>query len=141
MIATVRSSVLRRIVTIWIWSAGLSYLATASLILWFAFDGQIIRNDPDCQPVTVSVAVYWTCNGVPFWQHYLVSALNIGLTTTVWMPVFVASAIAAPEIAPFATALVLSNLIGVPAALFVLWRSLRLLVGRVVAMLAPSPAH
>lgn len=119
---------LRRVLLIWVWSAGVSYLATAALIAWFAIDGHIIRNDPDCQPISVSIAVYWFCQHAPFWQQFLVNALNVGLTTTVWMPLFVASAIAAPEIAPFAIALVFTNLVGLPAALFVLWRSGRLFV-------------
>jgi hypothetical protein len=113
------------VVRIWVWSAGLSYLASLALLAWFLADGGAVRANADCRAHDLEVAVYWTCPEASFGVQFLANLVNAVLTGTLWAPVFVAAALPEPELRPAAALLVFGNLVGFSAAILVTFRTLR----------------
>jgi len=121
-------AMLKRVVRVWAWSAGTSYLAGLALLAWFVFAGGIVRADPACSTVNLEIMVLWHCEGVALPVHFLVNAVNVALISIVYAPAIIAAAFIVPQVIPAAIILAFGNLTGIGAALYVLIRSAGMLL-------------
>lgn len=109
-----------------VWSSGLGYIALWALTAWALNDGPaVFARSGVCRPLAAQALFYWSCE--PGSALAALAALaNAALTVTVWAPVHVAATAALPAALPIAAPILLAHAIGLPAALLVLIRTLRM---------------
>jgi hypothetical protein len=111
-----------------LWQAGIGYIAIWTLTLWTLGDGaSLFGQSGVCHPDQAKVLFYWVCEPDSM-LSILAMLSNTALTATVWAPVYVAAATVRPDAIAIAAPIVLSHVIGLPAALFVAMRALLVLV-------------
>jgi hypothetical protein len=111
-----------------LWQTGLGYIALWALTLWTLGDGtSVFGQSGVCHPDEAKVLFYWVCNADSMWS-ILAMLSNTALTATVWAPVYVAAATVHADAIAIAAPILLTHVIGLPAALFVTIRSMLLLV-------------
>ena len=107
-----------------VWSSGLGYLALWATTLWTLDYGvALFAKSGACRPDVGRELFYWVCD--PASPLAMLGALaNTALTFTVWAPVYVAAAVVQPELIVIAAPVVMTHVIGLPAALLVTIRTL-----------------
>lgn len=123
------------------WGAGLSYISTWAMLLWFMTDGAFIRANPSCDPILLwDTLAFWSC-GEPALAVTLANMINVALALTLWAPAFLAIALNDPAGWVIALPILVTHLVGLPSAAYValrlglgLWRlshfSANLIAGR-----------
>jgi len=112
-------------------NAGIGYVALWLTTFWtLDYGGAVFGNSGVCQPADAKLLFYWVCErDSPL--SILVAVANTALTVTVWAPVYVAAATVYPPAIMLALPIVLTHVIGLPAALLVTIR----LMARTLALL------
>jgi hypothetical protein len=102
-----------------IWQAGLGYIALWASIFWALDAGpSVFGGSGVCHPDEARVLFYWVCDPAsPL--SMLAAIINTALTVTLWAPVYIAAATVRPEALAIATPIVLTHVVGLPAAIFV----------------------
>jgi hypothetical protein len=106
------------------WQGGFGYLLLWAVTFWTLDEGaNVFGNSGVCHPDAAKVLFYWVCDAAsPL--AILATVANVALTATVWAPVYLAAATVRPDAAAIAVPIILTHLIGLPLAIFVLVRSL-----------------
>jgi hypothetical protein len=127
---------LRLYLSAFAWQTGVGYLALWVLTFWALDHGAaVFGRSGVCHPDAAKVLFYWVCDGAS--PYAILAALaNFALTVTAWAPVYIAAATVEPRAIPIALSIVLSHMIGLPAAIFVLVRLLAATFDLLRAMLA-----
>jgi hypothetical protein len=109
------------------WQSGLGYIALWAMTLWtLGQGGQIFAQSGVCHRDMASVLFYWSC--APDSPLSFVAALvNTALTMTVWAPVYAAAAWVRPDALIFAGPILATHIVGLPAALYVMIRSMTMM--------------
>ena len=129
-----------------VWQAGLGYLALWAVTYWALAEGAAVFGGSGlCRPDEAKVLFYWVCDAAsPL--GILATVANFALTVTVWSPVYIAAATVRPEAIAIALPIVMTHVIGLPAAIFAIIRLMlkafdtsRVMMGRfTVRARAPS---
>ena len=112
------------------WQSGLGYVALWAVALWALDDGFVVfAQSGVCHVEKAAVLFYWTCAPAsPF--GLLAAIVNTALTATIWAPVFIAAATVYPDAVAIAVPIVLVHVVGLPTAMFVLVRTVVIVLAR-----------
>src|SRR5262245_8635467 len=111
------------------WQSGISYLVLWAMTWWALDHGlSVFGSSATCRVEQVRILFYWACapDSVLF---VLAAAANAAFTLTIWAPVFVLLASANAALLPVAATAVVTHVIGLPAAIFVVVRAMLKLSG------------
>lgn len=104
------------------WTVGLSYLLAWSLLFWFLYDGDLIRQTSACEPILVFELSMWRCQ-TGTWIDFLAGALNLILAMTVWAPAFTLYVSHDPSYWTVVMPIYTAHAVGLPSAIYVLLRA------------------
>src|SRR5262245_35373770 len=106
------------------WQAGLGYLLLWAVAFWTLDEGaRVFGKSGVCHPDAATVLFYWVCEAAsPL--AILATVANVALTATVWAPVYLAAATVQSDAMAIAVPIVITHLVGLPLAIFVLVRVL-----------------
>lgn len=102
---------------------GLGFWMCWAASLFFLVEGHPLQGVESCALVD-GTGVFWECNTDKL-QTLVATTVNALIVITLAMPIFVMAANIDPTFLPLALPGILFNIVGLPAGLFVLVRSLR----------------
>jgi hypothetical protein len=107
-----------------LWSSGIGYVALWALTLWTLYRGAAVFGQSGvCRPQAIEVLFYWVCDPSTA-LGFVATIANAALTITVWAPVYIAAATVRGDALFIAVPILVTHMIGLPAALLVMIRSM-----------------